>query len=75
MAWLVVWTEPAWETLEAASDYIAQDSPRCATALIREAREAVKSLRHTAELMAGRPEWAESMRAIPEASGFLQLRG
>lgn len=44
MAWRVVWTEPGWSNLEAAADYIAQDSPRYAAGLVREAREASRSL-------------------------------
>lgn len=48
MAWQVKWTEPAWSNLEAAAEYIAQDSPRYAAALIREARDAARSLRHLA---------------------------
>lgn len=40
MAWRVVWTEPAWSNLEAAATNIAQDSPRYAAALVREARDA-----------------------------------
>jgi len=48
VAWRVVWTEPGWENLEAAAEYIAQDSPRYAAALIREARDAARSLTHFA---------------------------
>ena len=44
MAWRVVWTEPAWSNLQAAADYIAQDSPRYASSLVREARDASRSL-------------------------------
>lgn len=48
MAWRVVWTEPGWSNLEAAADYIAQDSPRYAAGLVREARDASRSLAHFA---------------------------
>lgn len=44
MAWRIVWTEPGWSNLEAAADYIAQDSPRYAASLVREARDASRSL-------------------------------
>lgn len=44
MAWRVVWTEPAWSNLAATADFIAQDSPRYAAALVREARDAARSL-------------------------------
>lgn len=45
MAWRVRWTEPAWDNVERQAAYIAQDSPRYAAALIREARDAARSLR------------------------------
>lgn len=45
MAWRVKWTEPAWSNLEAAAGYIEFDSPRYAAALVREARDAARSLR------------------------------
>jgi toxin ParE1/3/4 len=48
VAWRVVWTDPAWLNLEAAADYIAQDSPRYAAGLVREARDAARSLSHLA---------------------------
>jgi toxin ParE1/3/4 len=48
VAWRVVWTDPAWENLQAAADYIAQDSPRYAAALIRETRDAARSLKNFA---------------------------
>ena len=44
MAWRVVWTDPAWTNLEAAAEYIAQDSAFYAAALVREARDAARSL-------------------------------
>lgn len=49
MAWRVVWTDPGWANLEAAADYIAQDSPRYAASLVREARDAARSLAHLAK--------------------------
>jgi toxin ParE1/3/4 len=48
VAWRVVWTEPTWSNLEAAADFIAQDSARYAAALVREARDAARSLSHFA---------------------------
>ena len=45
MAWRVRWSEPAWDSLQRQATYIARDSPRYAAALIREAREAARSLR------------------------------
>ena len=44
MARRVVWTKPGWANLEAAAEYLAQDSPRYAAALVRETREAARSL-------------------------------
>ena len=45
MAWRVRWTEPAWDGVERQAAYIARDSPRYAAVLVREAREAARSLR------------------------------
>lgn len=56
MAWRVKWTEPAWSNLEAAAAYIAQDSPRYAATLVREARDAARSLR----------QFANRGRVVPE---------
>lgn len=44
MARRVIWTEPGWSNVEAAAEYIAQDSPRYASVLVREARDAARSL-------------------------------
>ena len=56
MAWRVTWTEPAWENVRSAAEYIAKDSPRYAAALIREARDAARSLR----------QFANRGRVVPE---------
>ena len=56
MAWRVTWTDPAWADLESAADYIAYDSPRYAATLIREARDAARSLR----------QFANRGRVVPE---------
>ena len=45
MAWRVTWAEPAWDSVERQAAYVAADSPRYAAALIRDAREAARSLR------------------------------
>lgn len=45
MARRVTWTTPAWQDLEKAADYIATDSQHYAAALVREARDAARSLR------------------------------
>lgn len=44
MARKVKWTAAAWSDLEEAADYIARDSPNYAAALVREVREAARSL-------------------------------
>ncbi|HEU4889060.1 MAG TPA: type II toxin-antitoxin system RelE/ParE family toxin [Thermoanaerobaculia bacterium] len=45
MAWRVRWSGPAWDNVQAAAGYIAFDSPRYAAALVRDARDAARSLR------------------------------
>jgi plasmid stabilization system protein ParE len=45
VAWRVRWTEPAWDGVERQAAYIALDSPRYAAALVRDARDAARSLR------------------------------
>jgi len=45
VAWRVTWSEHAWDNVERQAAYIEQDSPRYAAALIREARDAARSLR------------------------------
>jgi plasmid stabilization system protein ParE len=44
MAREVVWTEPAWEDLVAAADYIARDSVSYARKFVQEIKEATVSL-------------------------------
>ncbi len=44
MALEVVWAKAALEDLELAAEYIARDSPRYASVLVREARAAASSL-------------------------------
>jgi len=49
MAKKVKWTAAAWSDLEEAADYIARDSPNYAAAMVREVREAARSLSGLAE--------------------------
>jgi len=49
MARKVKWTEAAWPDIEEVSDYIAKDSPYYAAALVREVRDAARSLAHLSE--------------------------
>lgn len=44
MAQRIVWTEAAWDDLEATAEYIAKDSRRYAAALVREAKGVARSL-------------------------------
>jgi toxin ParE1/3/4 len=49
MAREVVWTDPAWEDLEAAAEYIARDSEAYAAAFVAEIKAAATSLSEMAE--------------------------
>ncbi len=60
MARRVVWTESTWQELESASEYIARDSPRYASALMDEARFASRSVRMFPERGRIVPEIGES---------------
>jgi len=44
MAWTIIWTQSAWDDLEAAADYISKDSPGYAASFVREVRDAARSL-------------------------------
>ncbi|MBI2202529.1 MAG: type II toxin-antitoxin system RelE/ParE family toxin [Candidatus Rokubacteria bacterium] len=44
MAREVVWTEPAWEDLEAAAEYIARDSEAYAAVFVEDMKAAAASL-------------------------------
>jgi len=59
MAREVVWTEPAWEDLAAAADYIARDSENYAAAFVEEVKEAAASLAQFAERGQVVPEFAD----------------
>lgn len=56
MARRVAWTETAWRDLEHVADYIAEDSPGYAAALVRRIRDQSGSL----------DEFAERGRIVPE---------
>ena len=49
MAREVIWTDPAWDDLEAAAEYIARDSESYAAAFVQEANTAAASLSEMAE--------------------------
>ena len=49
MAREVIWTDPAWDDLEAAAEYIARDSESYAAAFVQEAKTAAASLSEMAE--------------------------
>ncbi|MBI3933897.1 MAG: type II toxin-antitoxin system RelE/ParE family toxin [Acidobacteria bacterium] len=59
MAREVVWTEPAWDDLTAAADYIARDSENYAASFVREVKEAAASLAHFAERGQVVPEFGD----------------
>ncbi len=44
MAREVVWTDPAWNDLESAADYIARDSAAYAAVFVQEVKDAAASL-------------------------------
>lgn len=56
MARRVAWTETAWRDLERIADYIAEDSPGYAAALVRRIRDRARSLE----------EMTERGRVVPE---------
>jgi toxin ParE1/3/4 len=45
----VIWTDPAWDDLEAAANYIARDSESYAAAFVQEVRDAAGPLSAMAE--------------------------
>ena len=49
MARKVIWTATAWGDLEAVAEYIAKDSTYYAVTIIRQARDAARSLAHLSE--------------------------
>ena len=56
MARQIIWTEIAFRDLEAAADFITQDSPAYAAALVGEVREAARAL----------ATFADRGRVVPE---------
>lgn len=52
----VAWTQAAWDDLEATAGYIAKDSPRYASAFVREVRDAARTL----------ARFADRGRVVPE---------
>jgi len=55
----VIWTDPAWDDVENAADYIAQDSKFYAAAFVQEIKEAGASLANFAERGHVVPEFGE----------------
>ena len=49
MARQVIWTEVAWSDLQEVANYISQDSIHYAAALVREVRDAARSLNNFSE--------------------------
>ena len=49
MAREVIWTDPAWDDVEAAAEYIARDSEYYAAAFVREIKQAAESLGEMAD--------------------------
>jgi hypothetical protein len=66
VAYRVGWTESAWQELEEAARYIAQDSSHFASALIHQAQLAAQSLRESPNRVRIVPELKDS--AVPEIS-------
>ncbi len=65
MARKVVWSDPAWDDLAHAADYIARDSEVYAAVFVREIREAAASLATFAERGQIVPEFGdESIREL-----------
>lgn len=59
MARQVIWTEPAWDDLDAAAEYIARDSEHYAAAFVHEVKDAVESLLELAERGQVVPEFGD----------------
>ena len=65
MAREIIWTDPAWDDVENAADYIAQDSKFYAAAFVQEIKEAAASLANFAERGQVVPEFGdESIREL-----------
>ena len=59
MAREIIWTDPAWDDVENAADYIAQDSKFYAAAFVPEIKEAAASLATFAERGQVVPEFGD----------------
>jgi toxin ParE1/3/4 len=55
----VIWTEPAWDDLNAAAEYIARDSEHHAAAFVQEFKDTAESLSEMAERGQPVPEFAD----------------
>ena len=67
----ITWTDPAWEDVENAADYIAQDSKFYAAAFVQEIKEAAASLANFAERGQVVPEFGdESIRELSDARAW-----
>lgn len=65
MARQVIWTEPAWDDLDAAAEYIARDSEYYAAAFVQEVKDAAESLSELAERGQVVPEFGDpSLREL-----------
>ena len=56
----VIWSDPAWDDVENAADYIAQDSKFYAAAFVQEITEAAASLANFAERGRVVPEFGDA---------------
>lgn len=70
MARKVVWTEPAWEDLVAAADFIARDSKSYAATFVQSVKEAAASLAESADVHSG--EVTVLLNLIPDLGGELR---
>lgn len=59
MAREVVWTDPAWQDVESAAEFINRDSESYAAAFVQEIKEAVASLSRFAQRGRVVPEFAD----------------
>ena len=65
MAREIIWTDPAWDDVENAADYIARDSEFYGAAFVQEIKEAAASLANFAERGQIVPEFDdESIREL-----------
>lgn len=59
MAREVIWTEPAWDDLEAIAQYIARDSEYYAGTFVQDVKDAAESLSNMPERGQLAPEFGE----------------